>query len=201
MLAGLGPRQAAEATGHNVASYDDWHARVHYNNIDYDNLLHPDASLRELLCSMPLPKYVFTNADKKHTDICLNRLGIADIFQGIHHFESLMADADAAGLCTSEHPVMCKPAAESYELVLKHMGLEAADVVFFDDSVRNIASAHKVGMMTVLVGKDTVVPESMADFAVVDLHALPSILPELFDQPGLVQDVHTPHEHMIAIAN
>jgi hypothetical protein len=49
--------------------------------LDYASLLKPDPELRELLCSIDVPKYIFTNADAKHMDVCLGILGIRDCFQ------------------------------------------------------------------------------------------------------------------------
>jgi putative hydrolase of the HAD superfamily len=43
-----------------------------------------------------------------------------------------------------------KPQTEIFELVLSRLGLRAADVVFVDDAVPNLAGAIKVGLHTVL---------------------------------------------------
>jgi hypothetical protein len=32
-------------------------------------------------CSIDLPKYILTNADQKHAEMCLDRLGIRDCFK------------------------------------------------------------------------------------------------------------------------
>lgn len=42
------------------------HKEVHYGHVDYDSLIHPDPSLREMLFAMDLPKYVLTNAGEVH---------------------------------------------------------------------------------------------------------------------------------------
>ncbi len=52
-----------------------------HGSLDYKKLLKPDPELRELLFSIDVPKYILTNADIKHTEICLDILGIADCFQ------------------------------------------------------------------------------------------------------------------------
>ena len=57
-----------------------WHADVHHR-LPYTKLLRRDDALRDMLQSISLPKFVFTNADKKHAQICLELLGIADLFQ------------------------------------------------------------------------------------------------------------------------
>jgi len=68
-----------QAESHQI-DYDHWHGHVH-GRLEYEVLLQPDPALRELLCSIDLPRFVFTNADKAHAARCLARLGIADCFQ------------------------------------------------------------------------------------------------------------------------
>ena len=51
------------------------------------------------------------------------------------------------------------------------------------------------------VGQSTLPPGAQADFTVRDLHDLPLVLPELFDQPGLVREPPHEHEHMITVAS
>ena len=70
-----------QANGYQI-DFDDWHAAVH-GTLPYERMLHEDKAMRELLQSIDLPKYVFTNADTKHAEICLRLLGIADLFQVI----------------------------------------------------------------------------------------------------------------------
>uniref|UniRef100_A0A7S2QUN3 Pyrimidine 5-nucleotidase n=1 Tax=Chlamydomonas chlamydogama TaxID=225041 RepID=A0A7S2QUN3_9CHLO len=174
------------ATGYKI-DFDHWHQHVHKQAVAYHELIKPDPALRELLCSMDVPKYVFTNADKEHAKVCLELLGLSDCFQGVYHFESLMDAAKRAGLLDPAHPsIVCKPNPKAYELVLQDIGVDPSEVVFFDDSVRNVASAHALGILTVLVGSSTVA--SGSDLALPDLHHLPSVLPELLDQPGMVKE-------------
>ncbi|KAG9155932.1 hypothetical protein Leryth_004185 [Lithospermum erythrorhizon] len=56
--------------------YDDYHSFVH-GRLPYDNLK-PDPVLRSLLLSLPLRKVIFTNADKVHASVALNRLGLEE---------------------------------------------------------------------------------------------------------------------------
>ncbi|GAA0170329.1 hydrolase [Lithospermum erythrorhizon] len=67
--------------------YDDYHSFVH-GRLPYDNLK-PDPVLRSLLLSLPLRKVIFTNADKVHASVALNRLGLEGCFEGIICFETL----------------------------------------------------------------------------------------------------------------
>ncbi len=68
-----------QARGYEI-DFDDWHADVH-GTLPYKELLPRDPALRRMLQSIPLPKHIFTNADTRHADICLERMGIADCFQ------------------------------------------------------------------------------------------------------------------------
>ncbi len=71
-------RRPRQAKGHRI-DYDDWHAHAH-GVLPYD-LLRPDPALGELLRAVPLPKWVFTNADTAHAERCLDLLGVRDCFQ------------------------------------------------------------------------------------------------------------------------
>ena len=52
-----------------------------HHRLPYRQLLGRDEALREILASIQLPKFIFTNADRKHAAICLELLGIADLFE------------------------------------------------------------------------------------------------------------------------
>lgn len=160
--------------------FQHWHDRVH-GTLDYSKLLTADKHLRDILQSINLPKYILTNADAKHTEACLEKLGIADCFEGTYCFETIMAKSHILTGCPLKHPVLCKPNPQVYELVLKDLKLPAESVMFFDDSIRNVSSAHDCGITSVLVGKDT--PTPGADMVIPSLLQLPSLLPELFENP------------------
>lgn len=83
------------ASGHRP-DYDDWHAAVH-GTLDYDTYLHPDPALRAMLRSIPLPKWLFTNADRAHAHRCLARLGLEGVFDGLICFEDVMEAAERVG--------------------------------------------------------------------------------------------------------
>ncbi|GIL70870.1 hypothetical protein Vretimale_3926 [Volvox reticuliferus] len=177
------------ASGYRI-DYNDWHEFVHQGALDYDTLLQPDPSLRDILCSIDLPKYILTNANRVHTERVLARLGLSDCFQGLFYFENVMELAAAHGFDVS-HGVLCKPNPRIYQLVAEQLGVGLSDVIFFDDSARNLASAHGLGTTTVLVGNDKLSPG--VDLAIPTLHDLPAAMPELLDQPGLVHEHHTSH--------
>ena len=58
---------------------DAWHAAVHHT-LPYAKLLKPEPAMRSFLEAIKLPKYIFTNADIKHAEICLQLMGLDNIF-------------------------------------------------------------------------------------------------------------------------
>ncbi|BDA41297.1 probable suppressor of disruption of TFIIS [Coccomyxa sp. Obi] len=167
------------ANGYTI-DFDDWHAEVH-GTLPYSRLLKRDDRMREFLQSIPLPKYIFTNADQKHADTCLELMGVADLFQGIICFESLMETGRKLGVVKDNKPVICKPTQQAMELALKAAGAEAATTVFCDDSTRNVSGGHAVGMFSVLVGRTS--KDCDCDLQVPSLFALREAMPGLWAVP------------------
>jgi FMN phosphatase YigB (HAD superfamily) len=67
-------------------------------------------------------------------------------------FESIMEAAQRRGIVHHRMPVVCKPARAAMEIALEQAGGEAPqDALYFDDSMRNIASGARLGMFSVLV--------------------------------------------------
>jgi pyrimidine 5'-nucleotidase len=159
--------------------FDDWHAHVHHT-LDYKQLLHEDPQLREMLLSIDLPRTILTNADARHAAYCMERLGITDCFQSIFCFENVMELGGQQGLLTPDMPVLCKPSGKVYELVLQQLGATADATIFIDDSPRNIASAHELGIFTVLISPAAHGPVPGADLVIQHISQLPHALPEIF---------------------
>ena len=59
------------------------------------------------------------------------------------------------GLVHHGVPVVCKPNRQAFEVALRLVGggARAASTLWLDDSARNIATGHKLGMCSVLVGR------------------------------------------------
>lgn len=144
--------------------YHHWHDHVH-GTLDYEKYLKPDPALKTMLNSIPVPKYVFTNADLKHAERCLNILGLEDCFRDVICFETIMDmwdtkssdHMDAHKMSNDRGGVMCKPHPKAMELALEHAGVRHPGLaVFFDDSARNITSAHKSGVHSILVNPNRI---------------------------------------------
>ena len=62
-----------------------------------------------------------------------------------------------------EYPEVRKPHAEIYLRVLEEEGFSAADTVFFDDNVDNIAGANRLGITSILVTGKKTIPDYFAN--------------------------------------
>ncbi|KAI3428344.1 hypothetical protein D9Q98_006724 [Chlorella vulgaris] len=165
------------ASGYKV-DYEDWHARVH-GSLPYETYLHPDPALRSLLDSIPLPKWVFTNADAKHAARCLDLLGLSSCFQGVISFEEVMAEAAQQGMVHHGCPVVCKPNRQAFDIAMQLAGgLQPGTTLWLDDSARNITTGHRLGLYSVLVGRTGVACPS--DQQIRSMHDLPAALPWLW---------------------
>lgn len=142
------------------------------HNIPAQEYLHPDPPLREMIRTLPQRKWIFTNSDHAHATRVLQALGLSDCFDGILSLESLAYE--------------CKPHPSVYQIALQLTGTSAPrEVLYLDDSLRNLAPAHAMGMYTVHVGpplsSENGVPADFAPHLSIlrphDLvHALPQVL-------------------------
>ena len=142
---------------------DEYLAYVH--DLPLEDYISPDPELHNLLDSLPQQKWIFTNADANHANRVLGVLGLEDCFTGI-------IDVRALGF-------ICKPEEEAYKRSLELAnGVEPANCVLFEDSIRNLAPAQEIGFETVLVGTDEMHPA--ADYSVRNLKDLPQVFPGLW---------------------
>lgn len=164
------------ASGYKI-DFEDWHANVH-GPLPY-HLIKPDPKLKAILDAIPVPKYVFTNADRTHAERCLSLMGLRSCFRGVIAFEDIMEEAERRGMVHHNKPVVCKPNRQAFELALSLAGgAEATSTAFFDDSTRNVASSHRMGLFTVLVGRVGV--DCPAHVQMRSIHELRDHLPWLF---------------------
>lgn len=131
------------------------------HDIPLQAYLRPDSKLRNMLISLPLRKWIFTNSDKAHSERVLNALNIRDLFEGI--------------LDITHFNYLNKPNDKVYQLALKAIGNPFPETcVFVDDSPKNLLPAKQLGMMTVLVGGK---PENKyIDYHIQSIYDLPAIL-------------------------
>ncbi|KAJ9544022.1 hypothetical protein OSB04_023729 [Centaurea solstitialis] len=160
---------------------DAFHGFVH-GTLPY-HLLKPDLVLRNLLLSMPQRKLIFTNADQAHAAQVLHRMCLEDCFEGVICFETLNNTREQPKLIEngiiSLTRIICKPALESFQKATIIANLDPKKTIFFDDSVRNIATAKAAGFHTVIVGRSSLV--AGADHALNSIHNMREALPQLWD--------------------
>mmetsp|Transcript_14328 Transcript_14328/g.28981 ORF Transcript_14328/g.28981 Transcript_14328/m.28981 type:complete len:236 (-) Transcript_14328:97-804(-) len=142
--------------------------------------IQPDLKLREMLVSVQYPRWIFTASCKEHAGRCLDRLGIADLFQGVISASS-RAMTQKVGYVTKHDPRCFSAAMEFAGVPLE----KATSCIFLDDSPANLKTAKALGWRTVLVGlhaRDTgeKIECPHADYAVDTIHEVPEALPELF---------------------
>jgi len=130
---------------------EDFLADVHA--IDRASLL-PDPRLAAALGRLPGRKVILTSGTHEHVAATLDRIGIADHFDGMFD----IVDAD----------YLPKPAPETYRRCFQRFGVTPARAAMFEDIPRNLTVPHALGMRTVLVG-DRAEGEAMVDFVTDDL--------------------------------
>jgi len=150
--------------------------QAHYDidPLDYLNFVHniplvdyiqPDPVLREMILSIPHRCWIFTNSDMDHTLRVVAALGIEDCFEDIVDVWSI-----------APH---CKPQLEAYHMALKLAQIsDPRHCIFLDDSARNLAPAHEMGIFTILVGDKENHP--VADRSIRVIHDLPKVVPEIW---------------------
>lgn len=100
--------------------------------------LEPNPALADQLRRLPGRKIVFTNGAREYAGRVLDRLGVADCFDGVFAIE----DADLTP----------KPAPSTFRKVIERFGFEPRLAAFFEDTPKNLEPAKALGMTTVLIG-------------------------------------------------
>ena len=129
------------------------------HEVELDDL-QPDPSLREALRRLPGRRLVFTNGPAGHAARVLERLRLADLFEGVFHLEAMGYEP--------------KPSLRAFERLLAAHAIAPPATAFFEDTPANLAPAAALGMTTVLVGRQA----SADDHAFVDWRA-PALVPFL----------------------
>ena len=106
------------------------------HRLDY-SIVQPNYGLRESLKKINGKKYIFTNANKQHADEILERLKIANLFDGIYDIK--MAN------------YIPKPEIQTYEKLIETYNIEPDKTIMFDDIAKNLVPASKKGFITVWI--------------------------------------------------
>ena len=100
----------------------------------------PEPGLRELIERVSKRRFIFTASTARHTQACLKRLGIADLFEGIIDTREVDFETKYTGKC--------------YRKAMQIANVKLPEnCMIIDDSVRNIQAARQAGWNTVLCGQ------------------------------------------------
>jgi putative hydrolase of the HAD superfamily len=98
----------------------------------------PNPRLAERLMALPGRRFVFTNGARDYAHRVLDRIGIADCFEGVFAIE----DGDLTP----------KPAPSAFRRMIERFDFEPRCAAFFEDTPANLEPAKALGMATVLIG-------------------------------------------------
>lgn len=129
------------------------------HDIPLPDYIHQDPCLKPLLESIQSDVYVMSNAPRFHVDEVLEILDISDIPLRVFSIEDFNFEG--------------KPFLSAYSKLLNETGLDAQDVIMVDDNAQNLLGAHRIGMLTCLVGK----PNGYSfDFEIPDISRIGDII-------------------------
>ena len=96
-----------------------------------------DPALVASLDRLPGRKFVFTNADEGYARRVLDRLGLANAFDGMHDIHAM--------------DYVPKPNPAAYDALCVRHGIDPKRALFADDMARNLVPAKAIGMVTLWV--------------------------------------------------
>jgi putative hydrolase of the HAD superfamily len=96
-----------------------------------------DPDMLAALDRLPGRKFVFTNGDEGYARRVLDKLGLANAFDGLHDIHAM--------------EYIPKPDPRGYAQICEWHGIDPASALFADDMVRNLVPAKALGMTTVWV--------------------------------------------------
>jgi len=133
------------------------------HDLDLTKYLAPDPELRDILQSIPYPKWIFTNSDRNHSQRVLKALGIEDLFEGILDVWAMR--------------YIPKPERWVYKEALSLVGNpKSHQCVFVDDTLMNLPPASEIGWQTVWINSG---PSSQSDHNIPKLHYLPDVIDQI----------------------
>jgi len=118
-----------------------------------------DRRLQALLAGLPGDVYILSNGFEEYLDQALALLGIKDLVKGIYGIRFVQFSG--------------KPDPNAYERVIDDIGVDPASVIYFDDNIRDLKPAKKLGMTTVWVSNGQKwQPPKWVDYRLADIYQL-----------------------------
>lgn len=99
--------------------------------------LSADPKLFAAIGSLPGRKWVFTNGEEGYARRVLDRIGLADAFDGVHD------------ICAMDY--LPKPDPRCYDAFCARHDIDPARALFVEDMARNLEPAKAIGMTTVWI--------------------------------------------------
>lgn len=149
---------------HHQVDADDYLAYVH--DLPLHEFIKPDPELRQMIQSLPLKRFIFTNADRNHALRVLQTLDLADCFEGIIDVRAIH--------------FYCKPEPQAYQIALEiAQATDPQRCIYLDDSLRNLTVARQMGFFTIFVGQEGETPQ--VDLCLRQVKELRQKMPALWD--------------------
>jgi putative hydrolase of the HAD superfamily len=123
------------------------------HDIDFARLT-ADPRVVAALDRLPGRKFVFTNGDETYARRVLDRLGLANAFDGVHDIHAM--------------DYVPKPDPRAYAAMCERHRIEPTRALFAEDMARNLVPAKKLGMTTVWVDNGSEQASHDADPAFID---------------------------------
>ncbi|MGE0829181.1 MAG: pyrimidine 5'-nucleotidase [Hyphomonadaceae bacterium] len=148
-VAGLAPAEALElqeryfhqygATLAGLLKHHDVDGRDFLDDVhDVDlSCVDPDPELASLIAALPGRRIVFTNGARTYAERITARMGLSGLFEDLF-------DVEAAGFTP-------KPQRAAFDALIARHRFDPAQAVLFEDSEKNLATAHAMGFRTVLI--------------------------------------------------
>lgn len=116
--------------------------------------LSADPALMAAMDRLPGRKFVFTNGDEAYASRVLERLGLANAFDGLHDIHAMN--------------YVPKPSPAAYAALCDRHAIDPVRALFVEDMARNLAPAKALGMITVWVDNGSERGAHEADPAFID---------------------------------
>jgi putative hydrolase of the HAD superfamily len=113
-----------------------------------------DPRLLRALDRLPGRKLVFTNGDEAYARRVLEKLGLGNVFDGLHDIHAM--------------EYVPKPDPGAYARMCERWAIDPARALFVEDMARNLAPAKALGMTTVWIDNGSEQAEADADPAFID---------------------------------
>lgn len=117
-------------------------------------LISADPAVAGALAKLPGRRFVFTNGDDAYAARVLEKLGIADLFDGVYDIHAMS--------------YVPKPDPRCYALLCEAHGIDPKRALFAEDMARNLAPAKALGMTTVWIDNGSERGDFGADPAFID---------------------------------